>query len=137
MRGMWRLVHAARASSAALLRHISHAMLPKLPPCCPALVQVTAEMKMGTGDEERTYNAVNPDLVLDANVERQWKQIGSDPTGLRLQVRFVKRTKGNHSAFQVMDVRATVPDSPALSADGASEKSAAASAAAAMAGAAS
>jgi len=94
--------------------------------------EVTAEMKMGSGDEERTYNAVNPDLVLDANVERQWKQIGSDPTGLRLQVRFVKRTKGNHSAFQVMDVRATVPDSPALS--DASEKSAGASAAA-MAGA--
>jgi len=95
--------------------------------------EVTGEMKLGAGDEQRTYEAINPDLVLDANVERQWKQIGSDPTGLRLQVRFVKRTKGNHTAFQVMDVRATVPDAPS-SGDATSEKSAGAGAAAAMAG---
>ena len=54
------------------------------------------------------------ELVLDAAQDKQWKQIGSDPTGLRLQVRFVKKSRG----FAVADVRATIPDAPAALAIG-------------------
>lgn len=93
--------------------------------------EVTGDITIGTGEEARKYECVNPDLQLDVNAERQWKQIGSDPTGLRLQVRFVKHTKGAHSAFRVMDIRATVPDSPGAAGDAAS--SGGSSAAAAMA----
>ena len=59
------------------------------------------------------------------------------PPPARDQVRFVKHTKGAHAAFRVMDVRATVPESPAALGEGDAAKSAGASAAAAMAGAAS
>lgn len=44
--------------------------------------------------------------------QEQWKQIGSDPTSLRLQVRFVRRTHGAKAGFAVEQVRATVPESP-------------------------
>lgn len=95
--------------------------------------EVTADITIGTGDDAVTYECVNPDLQLDVNAERQWKQVGNDPNGLRLQVRFVKHTKGAHSAFRVMDVRATVPESPAAAADGDAAKSGGSGAAAAMA----
>ena len=48
--------------------------------------EVSADITIGTGDEQRKFSCVNPDLVLDTNSERQWKQIGNDPTQLRLQV---------------------------------------------------
>ena len=48
--------------------------------------EVNADITIGTGDEQRKFTCVNPDLVLDVNSERQWKQIGNDPTQLRLQV---------------------------------------------------
>jgi hypothetical protein len=48
--------------------------------------EVNADITIGTGDEQRKFTCVNPDLVLDTNSERQWKQIGNDPTQLRLQV---------------------------------------------------
>ena len=54
------------------------------------------------------------ELTLDTAQEKQWKQIGSDPTGLRLQVRFVKKS-GPNGGFSVQDIRATVPDAPTLS----------------------
>ena len=85
----------------------------------PKIEEVQADIVCGAGEEAKTFQCKVTDLQLDPNVERQWKQIGSDPTVLRLQVRFVKRTKGNHAAFQVMDVRATVPDAPSTaSSDG-------------------
>ena len=46
-----------------------------------------------------------------AHLDR-WKQIGSDPNALRLQVKFVKVEKGPKSGFKVGDIRATIPDSP-------------------------
>ena len=48
--------------------------------------EVNADITIGTGDEQRKFTCTNPDLVLDVNSERQWKQIGNDPTQLRLQV---------------------------------------------------
>ena len=53
--------------------------------------EVSAELVSGAGDEKRIYCAEVPELELDVEQEKQWKQIGSDPTGLRLQVRFVRR----------------------------------------------
>ena len=76
--------------------------------------EVNAELKTGAGEEARAYCCVVPELVLDAAQEKQWKQIGSDPTGLRLQVRFVKRGTGPKTGFAVADIRATIPDAPAL-----------------------
>jgi len=75
--------------------------------------EVNAELTTGTGEEQRKYACCVPDLTLDAAQEKQWKQIGSDPTGLRLQVRFVKKSHGAKVGFAVADVRATVPDAPA------------------------
>ena len=76
--------------------------------------EVNAELSTGSGEEARKYCCTVPELVLDAAQDKQWKQIGSDPTGLRLQVRFVKKSRG----FAVADVRATIPDAPAALAIG-------------------
>ena len=76
--------------------------------------EVNAELCTGSGEEERKYCCVVPELTLDAAQEKQWKQIGSDPTGLRLQVRFVRKEKGAHVGFAVADIRATIPDAPSL-----------------------
>ena len=73
---------------------------------------VTAELVAGAGDEAKTYSCKLEELVLDTNAEKQWKQIGSDPAGLRLQVRFLRRTHGPKTGFAVADIRATLPDSP-------------------------
>jgi len=72
--------------------------------------EVNAEITTGTGDGERKFRCNVPELVLDVNQEKQWKQIGSDPTGLRLQVRFVRKSQGMKTGFAVADIRATVPD---------------------------
>lgn len=75
--------------------------------------EVNAELTTGCGEGERKYSCVVPELTLDASQDKQWKQIGSDPTGLRLQVRFVKKaTTGPKVGFAVADIRATIPDSP-------------------------
>jgi hypothetical protein len=66
------------------------------------------------GDDARSYCCKVDELTLDTAQEKQWKQIGSDPTGLRLQVRFVKKA-GPNGGFSVQDIRATVPDAPTLS----------------------
>ena len=59
---------------------------------------------------ERRYCCTVRELTLDASVEKQWKQIGSDPMGLRLQVRFVKKAHGAKVGFAVADIRATIPE---------------------------
>lgn len=74
--------------------------------------EVTCELKTGSGESCRTYGCKVDELVLDTAQEKQWKQIGSDPTGLRLQVRFIKKEHGPKVGFVVADVRATVPDAP-------------------------
>jgi len=76
--------------------------------------EVNAELTTGTGEEERKFCCTLPELVLDSSQEKQWKQIGSDPTGLRLQVRFVKREKGAKVGFAIQDVRATIPELPKI-----------------------
>ena len=76
--------------------------------------EVNAELSTGSGEEARKYCCTVPELTLDAAQDKQWKQIGSDPTGLRLQVRFVKKPRG----FAVADIRATIPDAPAALAIG-------------------
>ena len=55
--------------------------------------EVVGELTSGAGEEKRTYCCSVPALELDVDQEKQWKQIGNDPTGLRLQVRFVKRCR--------------------------------------------
>ena len=72
--------------------------------------EVVAELKMGA----RQYSCKVKELVLDAGQEKQWKQVGSNKTGLRLQVRFVKKTSGASDAFHVADVRATIPAETAV-----------------------
>lgn len=74
--------------------------------------EVVAELSSGAGEEQTKFCCTVPELVLDVDQDKQWKQIGSDPAGLRLQVRFVKKTNGARVGFQVADIRATVPDSP-------------------------
>lgn len=74
--------------------------------------QVTAELTIGADEEKRTYCCEVPDLELDKEQDKQWKQIGSDPAGLRLQVRFVRRTKGAKAGFGVEQIRATIPEAP-------------------------
>jgi len=78
--------------------------------------EVSAELVTGTGDEKRTFCCTLPELELDVEQEKQWKQIGSDPAGLRLQVRFVRRTHGAKAGFAVEQVRATVPESAKIGA---------------------
>ena len=41
--------------------------------------------------------------------EKQWKQLGQDANGLRLQLKFVRRTHGLKTGFIVADIRATIP----------------------------
>ena len=79
---------------------------------CVALSLVSCDDD--TGDDARSYCCKVDELTLDTAQEKQWKQIGSDPTGLRLQVRFVKKA-GPNGGFSVQDIRATVPDAPTLS----------------------
>jgi len=74
---------------------------------------VKAELVSGTGEDKRVHCCDLPSLELDAQQEKQWKQIGSDPTGLRLQVRFVRRTHGAKAGFAVEQIRATVPETAA------------------------
>ena len=74
--------------------------------------EVLAEMTIGAGEDEKKFTAEVPELILDTQQEKQWKQIGSDPTGVRLQVRFVRKSHGAKTGFAVADIRATVPDSP-------------------------
>uniref|UniRef100_A0A7S4BV14 Uncharacterized protein n=1 Tax=Chrysotila carterae TaxID=13221 RepID=A0A7S4BV14_CHRCT len=66
---------------------------------------VRAELVSGCGDTERTHSCTH-ELTLDKDQEKQWKQLGQDPLGLRLQVKFVRRSNGR---FSVADIRATVP----------------------------
>lgn len=70
---------------------------------------VTAELTVGAGDEKRTFSCSSPELVLDKEQEKQWKQLGQDPNGLRLQIKFVRRDKGLKTGFCVSDIRATAP----------------------------
>jgi len=81
--------------------------------------EVTAELTSGAGEEKRVFCAVVPTLELDVEQEKQWKQIGSDPAGLRLQVRFVRRSHGAKAGFAVEQIRVTVPDSAKNTAIGA------------------
>lgn len=83
-----------------------------------ALSEVLAELVSGGGEDEKKYSCTLPELTLDAAQDKQWKQIGSDPAGLRLQVKFVRRTTGARAGFVVADVRATLPESASTSAVG-------------------
>lgn len=77
---------------------------------------VSCELVTGTGDDERRFCCQISDLVLDTEQEKQWKQLGSDPSGLRLQVKFVRRSHGPKAGFAIADIRATVPITPTVNA---------------------
>jgi hypothetical protein len=78
--------------------------------------EVHGELAIGPEDEVQKVCCNVPELTLDTAQEKQWKQIGSDPKGLRLQVKFIKKARG----FSVADIRATIPDSPTAVGIGAS-----------------
>jgi len=59
------------------------------------------------------------ELVLDKEMDKQWKQLGQDAHGLRLQLKFVRRAHGLKMGFTLGDIRATVPP-PGSSAEPAS-----------------
>lgn len=72
-----------------------------------------ATIDIGHGEDTRSYVCNIPELVLDKEQEKQWKQLGNDSTQLRLQVKFMRRTHGLKTGFVVADIRATVPDADA------------------------
>lgn len=74
--------------------------------------EVSCELVTGTGDEERSFCCKVSELTLDAEQEKQWKQIGQDAAGLRLQVKFLRRSHGAKAGFAITDIRATVPATP-------------------------
>jgi len=69
--------------------------------------EVLAELVIGTGDDERTHRCSIPELLLDKEQDKQWKQVGQDVNGLRLQVKFVRKSQGMKTSFCVSDIRAT------------------------------
>jgi len=79
--------------------------------------EVNAELTVGAGEDQRTFCCSVPELQLDPAQEKQWKQIGAEASGLRLQVRFVRQAQEEASevAFAVADIRATVPDAVSIS----------------------
>ena len=88
--------------------------------------EVFAELEVGTGDESKKFSCRVPELLLDKEQDKQWKQIGSDSTALRLQVKFVRRANNLHIGFGVADIRATIPLSGGSAAAGGGGSSAAA-----------
>jgi len=83
----------------------------------PFKTNVEAELTIGTGESKRTVSCSCPDLELKKEEEKQWKQVGQDPNGLRLQVKFVRRDKGPKTVFCVADIRATAPGPAANATD--------------------
>lgn len=53
--------------------------------------EFSASLVVGTGEDQRIFCCSVPELVLDTEQEKQWTQLGRDPSGLRLQVKFVRR----------------------------------------------
>jgi len=76
--------------------------------------EVSCELVTGVGEEQRSYCCKMNELVLDTEQEKQWKQLGQDATGLRLQVKFVRRTHGAKAGFAIADIRATTPTTPTV-----------------------
>jgi len=76
--------------------------------------EFSAELVIGAGDEARSFCCTVSDLVLDTEQDKQWKQLGQDTNGLRLQVKFVRRTHGVKAGFAIADIRATVPAAPTV-----------------------
>jgi len=73
---------------------------------------VKAEIVIGMGEEQKTFSCEIPEMTLDKDVDKpQWKQLGSDSTQLRLQVKFVRKNDGLKTTFSITDIRATVPAS--------------------------
>lgn len=75
--------------------------------------EVDASLVIGESDEDvlQSFSCQVAELTLDTDKEKQWKQIGSDPKGLRLQVQFVRfrAGEGAKSGFGVTEIRATIP----------------------------
>jgi len=69
---------------------------------------VTAELTVGVGEGARVLSCAH-ELSLDKDKEKQWMQLGQDSAGLRLQVKFHRRTHGIKTGFVVADIRATIP----------------------------
>jgi len=76
--------------------------------------ELMASLVVGSGDDQRTFCCKVEDLILDTEQEKQWKQLGQEASGLRLQVKFVKRTHGVKANFAIADIRATIPSGPSV-----------------------
>lgn len=71
-----------------------------------------AELVVGSGEEQQTYSCEIPEMTLDKDSDKpQWMQLGKESTGLRLQVKFVRKTDGLKTGFGISDIRATAPPS--------------------------
>tara|TARA_B110001452_G_scaffold156013_1_gene129897 strand:- start:1922 stop:2590 length:669 start_codon:yes stop_codon:yes gene_type:complete len=71
-----------------------------------------AELVVGAGEEQKSYTCEIPEMTLDKDSDKpQWMQLGKDSTGLRLQVKFVRKTDGLKTGFGISDIRATAPPS--------------------------
>lgn len=64
---------------------------------------------MGCGESKRGFRCSLDELVLDKEQDKQWKQLGQDSMGLRLQIKFVRKSHGLKTGFCVADIRATIP----------------------------
>ena len=73
-------------------------------------------MVTGSDEEECTSSCKVPELLLNTEQDKQWKQIGQDASGLRLQCKFVRKSKGISTTFCVEDIRATAPPASASAA---------------------
>jgi len=71
--------------------------------------EVYCRLLIGFGDTQRSLCCERVELVLDTEQEKQWKQLGQDAMGLRLQVKFVRCTHGAKAGFAISDIRATIP----------------------------
>lgn len=76
--------------------------------------EVFCELVTGAGDDQQQFCCKISELELDPNQEKQWKQLGQDASGLRLQVKFVRRTHGAKAGFAIADIRATIPSTPTV-----------------------
>ena len=71
--------------------------------------KVLAEIVVGCGESRRDFSCLLDELVLDKEQEKQWKQLGQDSMGLRLQIKFIRKSRGMKMGFCVADIRATIP----------------------------
>ena len=77
--------------------------VPKLSSCSAKLL-----VNVGAGDAERAVEAPSTDLALSSASQMVWRQLGTEPSSLRIQLKLAPTTEGG---FQVTAIRVTPPSS--------------------------